>query len=144
MDLTEPHPFPQRVSRDKGKAKRHASPIDSSQSSKRSSSAPKVFQMVTDKLNFLQNSYEKKCNINESGHSCTIAPMQEAPLAQTPSELVMDRINNFVSTEMQLPVDSYIRACEAIKDKGWARIVFKMNDYVFRGWLLKQIRPGDT
>ena len=80
VDLTEPHPFPQRVSRDKGKAKRHASPIDSSRSSKRSSSAPEVFQMVTDKLNFLQNSYEKKCNINESGHSRTTAPMQEAPL----------------------------------------------------------------
>jgi hypothetical protein len=79
VDLTEPHPFPQQVSRDKGKAKRHASSIHSSWSSKRSSSVPEVFQMITDKLTFLQNNYEKKCNINESGHSRTVAPVQEAP-----------------------------------------------------------------
>jgi hypothetical protein len=56
----------------------------------------------------------------------------------------MDRINNFVSTEMLLPVDSYLRACRAIKKDAWARIVVKMNDYAFHGWLLKQIHPGDT
>jgi hypothetical protein len=144
VDLTEPHLFPQQVSRDKGKGKRHASPVHSLRSSKRSSSIPEVFQMVTDKLTSLQNNYENKCNINESGHSRTAAPVQEAPPIQSHSEIVMDRINNFVSTEMVLPVDSYLRACRAIKKKDWARIVVKMNDYAFRGWLLKQIQPGDT
>ena len=87
--------------------------------------------MVTKRLSFLHNSYEKKCNVNKSRHSSAAAPAQEVPPTQSPSEVVMDKINKFVSNEMQLPIDSYLWACGKINDENWAKIVLKMNEPIF-------------
>ncbi|KAE8037817.1 hypothetical protein FH972_010372 [Carpinus fangiana] len=160
VDLAEPHPCPPQVSRDKGKAKRHASPMESSRSSKRSTTSANVFDMVTERLSFLHNSYEKKCNVNDSGHSHASAPapaptpapapapapapVPEAPHAQSPSEEAMDRINKFVPNEMQMPLDSYLQVCDKVNDENWARIVVKMNELAFKRWLVKLILPEDT
>ena len=148
VDLVEPHPCPQQVSRSKGKAKRYPSPMESSRSSKRSTTSASVFELVTERLSFLHNSYEKKCNVNEFGHSHASAPapapVPEAPHAQSPSEEAMDRINTFVPNEMQMPVNSYLRACEKVNDENWAKIVVKMNELAFKRWLVKLILPEDT
>ena len=78
--------------------------MHSSRSSKRSSLVgPEVFQMVTDKLTFLQNSYKKKCNINKSGHSRTTTPAQEAPLP--------NHLQNLSWTELQLCINQDAIAC---------------------------------
>jgi hypothetical protein len=152
VDLAKPHSCPQQVSRDKGKAKRHASPMESLQSSKRSTTSANVFELVTERLSFLHNSYEKKCNVNESRHSHasapapapTPAPVPEPLHAQSPSEEAMDIINQFIPNEMQMPVDSYLRACDKVNDENWARIVVKMNELAFKRWLVKLILPEDT
>jgi hypothetical protein len=85
VDLCEPHPCPRQVSRDKGKGKRHASPMQSSRSNKHSTSSADVFELVTERLSFLHNDYEKKCNVNDSGHSHASAPAPApAPVPEPP------------------------------------------------------------
>jgi hypothetical protein len=128
--------------------------MQSSRSNKRSTSSANVFELVTERLSFLHNDYEKKCNVNDSGHSHasalapapapTPAPVPEPPNAQSPSEEAMDRINKFVPNEMEMPLDSYLRACDKVNDENWARIVVKMNELAFKRWLVKLILPEDT
>ena len=84
-----------------------------------------------DILNFLQHSYEKKCNLNDGGHSHVDALLKRVPVSQALSEDVMDIIN-VLSKEMQLPINAYLQACNAINEENWAKIVLKMNDIAQR------------
>jgi hypothetical protein len=55
----------------------------------------------------------------------------------------MDRINKFVPNEMEMPLDSYLRAYDKVNDENWARIVVKMKELAFKRWLVKLILPED-
>jgi hypothetical protein len=62
---------------------------------------------------------------------------RQRPPAQSPLEVAIDRINKFIPNEMQMLVDSYLRACDKVNDENWAKIIVKMNDLAFQKWLLK-------
>jgi dynactin complex subunit len=115
VDLTEPHCDLASQGR-----KRRASPTESSGSSERSRRRHEAFRKIYNDWSYIKSGCQYM--------------MREIERMRDPVVKIMDIINHLY-LELEVPMDTYLRACEYVTDPNRARMLLKMTDEGRRYWL---------